>query len=480
MHIVDMIYFWARTTPQWPAVIRPEGIVTYRALAQGIEAAAKHFSLVIKDRSKPVTVAVGGEPKMLIASLALLSAKFSIMVVHAPDIPFISASDSHTIVRGHDDEALNDRTNIVFEENWLRIGAGGTRFEAPFRPSRARDADVFFFTSGTTGRPKRAIRTGQAWTQRMVFRVSSAFGGAERALLLAGLDSSMGFSGAYEALYAGKTICFAPQGQPALWLANTYDIDQIIASPQQALALAEIQERVTRYPLTALRTIRLGGSIISPAGLDRIKNYLCRNVILTYSSTEAGIVALAPHDMIAHIPNAVGFLVPGAEVEIVDEKDNVLPAGAEGLVRLRTTEFLLNLGIDDPNVWFYPGDVGWLTGDGVLCIIRRKDDVINRGGVKLSIGDFEDFLRSRPGVKDAGVSVVMGSAGFEQAWIGVVLDPAADIGMLRQSIEGNTNFGTNIDRIFAVDAIPRGGLGKIQREELKKLLLSIDAHSGAQ
>ena len=36
-----------------------------------------------------------------------------------------------------------------------------------------------------------------------------------------------------------------------LWLANTYDIDLIIASPQQALALADLQEKVTRYPLVA-------------------------------------------------------------------------------------------------------------------------------------------------------------------------------------------------------------------------------------
>ena len=317
------------------------------------------------------------------------------------------------------------------------------------------------------------VRTQQAWDQRILFNVSSAFGNYERVLLLTGLNGSMGFSGAYEALYAGKTLCFAPMGQPMLWLANTYDIDLIVASPQQALGLAELQEKVTHYPLAALKTIRIGGSVLSPGGFQRIKNHLCRNVVLTYGSTEAGTAATAPHDMIAHIPNAVGFITPGTEIEIVDAANNILPVGSEGFVRLRTTQFVMNFEIADPNAWFYPGDIGWLTEDGVLCIAGRKGDVVNRGGVNLSMADFEDFLRSSPGVTDAGVCTLMGASGFEEVWIGIVLEPAADIGALREKIEGNENFRSNFDKLFVIEAIPRTTLGKIQRAELKEMLQSI-------
>ena len=69
MHIVDMVYFWARTTPQRPATIQMDGIVTYHALAQGIESAAEYFAHNIPDKSKPVAISVelraenaGGEP----------------------------------------------------------------------------------------------------------------------------------------------------------------------------------------------------------------------------------------------------------------------------------------------------------------------------------------------------------------------------------------------------------------------------------
>jgi long-chain acyl-CoA synthetase len=473
MHIVDMVYFWARTMPLRPAVIQPEGILTYRALAQGIESAAEHFARSIPDRTKPVTVSLPSAPKMLIASLGLFRAGFDIIVAGQNEIAHIPLADSNTLVyeRGKTNSA--ERTNIVFEESWLDIGAGAPRQSRPLSQPRTRNADIFFFTSGTTGRPKRVVRTYRSWEQQILFNSTSAFADFDRVLLIPGLNSSMGFGRAYSALYNRKTICFAEAGQPMLWLANTYDIDLIVASPQQALALAEIQEKVTRYPLAALKTILLGGSPVSADGIRRIKKYLCRNVILYYGSTEAGAAALAPHDMIAHIPNAVGFIAPGAQVEIVDAADNVLPVGSEGFVRLRTTQYVMNFEIVDSNAWFYPGDIGWLTEDGVLCIGGRKGDVVNRGGVKLSMTDFEDFLRSCPGIKDAGMCTLMGISGFEEVWIGLVLEPLADIGPLREKIEANTNFGTNIDKLFVVESIPRGTLGKIQRDELKKMLQSI-------
>ena len=37
MHVVDMVFFWARTEPHRPALIQPEMVTTYQGLADAIE-----------------------------------------------------------------------------------------------------------------------------------------------------------------------------------------------------------------------------------------------------------------------------------------------------------------------------------------------------------------------------------------------------------------------------------------------------------
>jgi acyl-coenzyme A synthetase/AMP-(fatty) acid ligase len=478
MHLVDMVYFWARSTPRRAAIIQPDGFVTYQALAHAIESAAEYFAATILDRTKPVTVTMPTPSKMLVASLGLMRAGFDIIVAGKAELAYVPASDSSTLIFERGDTPPSGRTNIVFNESWLSTGANVPSAGKPLRQPRTNDTDVFFFTSGTTGRPKRIVRTQKAWEQRILFNATAAFTDYERALIVTSPASAFGFTRAYEVLYAGKSVCFAAVGQPLLWLANTYAVDLLIASPHQALALAELQEKVTRYPLAALKTIRLGGSIIAPDGIERIRNQLCRNVVLAYSSTEAGIVATAPYEMIAHIPGAVGFVIPEAEVEIVDAEHRLLPLGTEGFVRVRSKQFLENFAIDDPGAWFYPGDLGWLTEEGVLCVAGRKGDVVNRGGAKLSVADLEQFLLSCPGVADAGVCSLMGTSGYEEIWVALVFSPAIDMALLRQQIDSSPEFGGSIDRLFVVEAIPRGQLGKIQREELKAMLQAIDEDAG--
>ena len=126
-------------------------------------------------------------------------------------------------------------------------------------------------------------------------------------------------------------------------MANTYNVDTILVSPQQALELAELQEKGTRFPLSGLKTIQIGAASISRNSVLRVKESLCRNVIMIYGSTEAGVAALAPYDMIADIPGAVGFVMPGVDVEIVDAADRVLPVGKEGFVRVRSQVFAENM-----------------------------------------------------------------------------------------------------------------------------------------
>jgi len=474
MHVVDMVYYWARTIPRHPAIIQPAGIVTYGALADAVETAADHFSRTILERAKPVAIAIESPASMLVASLGLMRAGFNIAPVSKALFEYLPQIGVNTLVNERNGAMLSDGTNILFEDSWLPVGTRAGSSKKPLGLRQSSNAHAIFFTSGTTGKPKPIVQTQEAWEQRMLLSNNSAFSHYSRALIVPGLAGAYGINRAYEVFHAGKTACFAPFGQPALSLANIYDIDLIIASIQQAIALAEIQEKITRYSLPSLTTVRIGGSVITRDAVERIKRHLCRNIILSYASTEAGTAAMAPYDAIAHIPGAVGYVVPDVEIEIVDHLGAILPIGSEGFVRLRSPQFLKNFGAQESSAWFYPGDLGSLTPDGILCIMGRTGDVVNRGGTKLSSAEFEDFLMRCPGVKDAGICTHMGAAGYPEIWAGVVLDPSAELMAFRQSIESNGTFGRNIDRLYVLESIPRNELGKLQPALLKEMLLSID------
>jgi acyl-coenzyme A synthetase/AMP-(fatty) acid ligase len=474
MHVADMVAFWGRTIPRRPAIVRPEGVVTYAALAGAIDVAADYFAHAIPDRDKPVAVSIDNAPGMIVATLGLFSAGFSVVPVSRNLLAHVSSTGADTLVHGRDGPLLDGGNNVLFEERWPAGGAIRAEQRRGAARRQAADVRMIVFTSGTTGKPKQVVQSRKTWQQRLLLSSNATLANYERALIVPGLSSSYGLNRAYDVLHAGKTACFAASEQAMLWLANTYDADLIVASTQQALALADIQEKITRYPLVALKTVKIGGSVITRDGIERLRTHLCRNVINTYSSTEAGTVAIAPFDAIADVPGAVGYIVPGVEVEIVDHLGNIQPAGAQGFIRLRSPQFVASLDADADTTWFYPGDFGSVTEDGVLCIMGRSGDVVNRGGTKLSTTDFESFLTSCAGVQDAGICTHMGEAGYEEVWAGVVLGPAIDLAAFRRHIEANAQFGHNIDKLFVVESIPRNELGKIQHALLKEMLESIE------
>jgi hypothetical protein len=80
-------------------------------------------------------------------------------------------------------------------------------------------------------------------------------------------------------------------------------------------------------------------------------------------------------------------------------------------------------------------------------------------------------------VQDAGVCTHGASNGLSEVWVGLVLNPNVDIGAIRFAIESNVHFKNNVDKIFVVEAVPRGTVGKIQRDQLQKMLQSIAEES---
>jgi acyl-coenzyme A synthetase/AMP-(fatty) acid ligase len=179
--------------------------------------------------------------------------------------------------------------------------------------------------------------------------------------------------------------------------------------------------------------------------------------------------------LIEDIPGAVGFLHPGVQAQVVDEADRPLPSGAEGLLRVRTPGQALGYR-NDPvatarhfrDGWFYPGDVGRITAEGLLIVTGRASDVINLGGRKVAPDIIERVLEDLPEVREAAAFGVPGQNEIVELWAAVVADGPLDARALAGHL--SARLGPNAPAyLLQVSALPRNANGKLLRQELAAL-----------
>jgi acyl-coenzyme A synthetase/AMP-(fatty) acid ligase len=482
MHPAEMIFFWARAKPEHLAVIEPQMSVSYAALAQAIEAVTARITQFNLADGETVAVAIDHPAKLIAVCVALMRCGIPVAPAGPEALRHLAANNIHRLIFSGDGPILVNGRNIRFDDSWLAASPQST--PRPAQMHAPAYADMIFFTSGTTGTPKKMNVPAAALMDRVDLLPMTGQGDFGRHLVVPGLASQFGFMRTLILLYAGRTVCYAPDARTRLRLISTHGIEVVVASPQQALGLVEEVEKGAQYRFISLKEIRIGGGFLSRDLARRVQSCLCRNVGAEYGATEAGLIAFANYDRIADVPNAVGFLLPGIDLEIVDETNAVVPVGEEGLVRCRTNYFASLFAANNPasaqdaaDTWWYPGDLGRLTEDGMLCIGGRANDVINSGGVKVLASRLDAVVCRHPGVKDAGTCAVRDRSGIDVVWIGVVSDGDVDRSAIKTFLAESGEFPIEPKEILVIDCVPRNDLGKIQRHKLKEMLLGLKSRT---
>lgn len=266
---------------------------------------------------------------------------------------------------------LSGGRNIRFEESWLRRDGAPAANE-----SLAHDADVAFISLSVAGALEKTVVPSSALMART--KVLPLVGEASyaAALILSSLNSPMGFCRAAVSLYAGKTACLAVGAEAQLIAIAAFSIDTLIGSAQEMASLADfIAKRTSGYPVDSLREVWIESGRVSKDLIAKIQAHLARSVITGYSAVEAGRIALASYDAVAGVAGAVGFVLPGVHVEIVDDAGVALPPGQDGWMRCRSEYFARVFAANHADragtadaAWWHSGERGRLTGDGMLCL----------------------------------------------------------------------------------------------------------------
>lgn len=327
-------------------------------------------------------------------------------------------------------------------------------------------------SSGTTGEPKGLMNSHGYVIDRIEKTLYEC--DASSRLIAPDLHMTVGFIFAVGVLCRGGTVVFPRSYDlPELAVAiNLHAVTHILLSPAIAALMADqLPDGGINFP--SLKHLRIVGSTPSRYLLETMRNKFSSSIYVPYGLTEVGVVSLATPDSLLVHPESAGKIVPWAQVEILDPEGRVLPAEETGEVRIMVDGMPERYYHDEEQSklkfkdgWFHPGDLGHISGDGLLFIDGRMDDILNLGGHKVSPSHIESVLNRHPAVRESIAFILVTDPGREVMAAAVIPNESRAIGTELGDYCRQTLQILAPEQFFLVDDFPRNRSGKVLRSEI--------------
>ena len=226
--------------------------------------------------------------------------------------------------------------------------------------------------------------------------------------------------------------------------------------------------------LPSLRLAVCGSAPLSPALAARLPGLLGRLPLIRYGTTETGLDVSNPVD--APRPDTVGLPLPGVECRIWCAGREA-PPGTDGEIQLRGPQVFAGYWHDatataeafTADGWFRTGDLGVIDpACGHLVIRGRTKELIISGGMNVYPREVELALEQHPSVAEAAVAGLPHPRWGEQVTAWVVPRPGAAVSEAELVAHARTLLAAYKcpKQVFALAALPRNQLGKLNRAAL--------------
>ena len=384
----------------------------------------------------------------------------------------------------------------------------GARRHLRVEATRADDAAVLVYTSGTTGPPKGALiphralignLTGFVCSQNWFPQADAVFWSPADWAWTGGLMDAL-----LPTLYFGREIVafqgrFAPE--KAFELMQRHRVTHSFLFPTALKAMMKAVPAPRRRYRLALRAVMSAGEAVGDAVFAYCQAQLGVTVNEMFGQTEINyIVGNCTRSLDARgrpapgwpaRPGSMGRPYPGHRVAVIDDAGNECPRGTPGDVAVHRRDahghpdpvFFLGYWKNDAatrakftgdpaDSWCRTGDMAVMDEDGYLWYQGRSDDMFKAAGYRIGPSEIENCLVKHPAVANAAVvpkpdaergAVVKAYVVLAPGFAG---DPAL-VESLQQHVRGKLAPYEYPKEIEFIDALPMTTTGKVQRRVLR-------------
>jgi len=350
---------------------------------------------------------------------------------------------------------------------------------------RWNDPALIIYTSGTTGKPKGAILTqknllSDALNIINIWELSSSDTLCHALPLfhVHGLCFAL-----HTALIAGVHVLLLDRFSPQTVIETLSqkmrpnECTVFMAVPAMYVNLMEFIGDKT-YDFTHMRLWTSGSAPLLAQDFERIKAVFGKEPVEREGMSETGMNFSNPLNA-ERKPGSIGIPLPKLEIRIVDPESGIdVEPGQTGEIWLKGPAVTPGYWKKPEETarafeqsWFRTGDLGNIDEDGYYHLTDRIKHIIISGGENISPKEIEVIINKLDGVAESSVVGLADDKWGEKVVAAVVNEPGAFVGADEIKSYCKTQLHNwKCPKEFAiVNELPRNTMGKVLKEEVKKI-----------
>ncbi len=415
-------------TPDIPAVISEEGVLTYQETAlraASFAVSLKNAGLHIGDR---VAVSIPRGSELICAVLGVLWAGGAYVPVNCTQPVerrrsiYAQAEIRFCITESDSSASLVTECCNIFAD------LTENQYVLPYIADPNETAYIIF-TSGSTGKPKGVeISHAGAWNTIADVLDRFSVSGQDRAIAVSAIDFDLSVFDIFGMLSAGGAVSVLTdktQKEPLAWIQRIQKDNISIWNSVPALLEMMLISLKPNEILSSLKCVLISGDKIRPELYKLLKAHTenCRFIALG-GATEASV--WSNFFEVTYVDESWQMIPYGKPLanqkfrvmtENGDAEDNEIGElwiGGAGLAKgyISQPELTAKVFVEDNGErWYCTGDFGYYLPDDTIIFCGRKDNQVKINGFRIELGEIENHLADLPQAEQSVVLVGDGTAG---------------------------------------------------------------------